>query len=57
MGGVDRARGLQFALAASVYANRDGVFNDDRYEYAEVALPFLHALGHAVWDHERELAA
>lgn len=55
--GVDRARGLQFALAASVYANRDGVFNDDRYEYAEVALPFLHALGHAVWDHERELAA
>lgn len=54
---MDRARGLQFALAASVYANRDGVFNDDRYEYAEVALPFLHALGHAVWDHERELAA
>lgn len=45
---VDRATGRSFFLAATLYTNADGVLNDDRYEYAEVAEPFLADLGEAV---------
>ena len=44
----DTASGRGFFLAAVVYTNADGVLNDDKYEYAEVALPFLANLGEAV---------
>ena len=45
---VDRATGRAFFLAATLYTNADGVLNDDRYEYAETAFPFLADLGEAV---------
>jgi hypothetical protein len=45
---VDVATGRSFFLAATLYTNADGVLNDDRYEYAEVARPFLADLGEAV---------
>lgn len=48
---VDRETGRGFFLAATLYTNRDGVLNDDRYEYREVALPFLADLGEAVARH------
>lgn len=39
-------RGTQeCVLSASIYVNADGVINDDRYEYAEVGIPFLAELG------------
>ena len=44
----DRATGRAFFLAAVIYTNADGILNDDRYEYDEVALPFLADLGEAV---------
>ena len=44
---VDGATGRSFFLAATLYTNRDGVLNDDRYEYQEIALPFLADLGEA----------
>lgn len=49
---VDRARGTECLLSASVYANADGIFNDDIYEYDSISIPFLAALGRAVLDHE-----
>lgn len=45
---VDRATGRGFFLAATLYTNADGVLNDDRYEYVEVAEPFLADFGEAV---------
>ncbi len=50
---VDRAAGVEFLLTATIHANADGIFNDDKYEYAEVAIPFLASLGRAVLDYER----
>jgi hypothetical protein len=50
---VDRNAGVEFLLAATIHANADGIFNDDKYEYDEVALPFLASLGRAVLDYER----
>ena len=41
----DTGTGRGFFLAATLYTNANGVLNDDRYEYARVALPFLAILG------------
>ena len=41
-------------LSANVYANADGVLNDDRYEYDTVSRPFLAALGRAALAAEKE---
>lgn len=41
-------------LSANIYANADGVLNDDRYEYDTVSRPFLAALGRAALAAERE---
>lgn len=49
---LDRARGTECLLSASAYANADGVFNDDIYEYDAISIPFLAALGRAVLDYE-----
>jgi hypothetical protein len=51
---VDRHAGVEFLLSATIHANADGIFNDDKYEYEEIALPFLASLGRAVLDCERE---
>lgn len=53
---VDRTGGAEFMLGAVIHANADGIYNDDRYEYDTVALPFLAALGRAVLKVEREAA-
>lgn len=44
----DPATGRSFFLAAVLYTNSDGILNDDRYEYEDVALPFFADLGEAV---------
>jgi len=46
-GGADGDGGRPFFLAATLYTNADGVLNDDRYEYTEIAFPFLADLGEA----------
>lgn len=42
---VDTETGRSFFLAAVIYTNKDGVLNDDQYEYEEVAGPFFANLG------------
>jgi hypothetical protein len=44
---VDRRGGRSFFLAATLYANADGILNDDVYEYRTVAWPFLADLAEA----------
>ncbi len=44
---TDTATGRSFFLAATLYTNEDGVLNDDKYDYATVALPFMADLGEA----------
>ena len=53
---IDRVSGAEFMLAASIQANADGIYNDNRYEYATVALPFMAAFGRAVLESERASA-
>lgn len=49
---VDFQNNVEFILAATILCNRDGVFNDDKYEYEAVGFPFLARLGRAVYAHE-----
>jgi hypothetical protein len=51
---TDADRQCEVLLSANVYANADGVLNDDRYEYDTVSRPFLAALGRAALAAERE---
>lgn len=46
--------GAEFLLSAVICVNADGIFNDDKYEYDEVGIPFLGALGRAVLEDERD---
>ncbi|MEQ9561550.1 MAG: serine hydrolase [Woeseiaceae bacterium] len=50
---VDFEHGVEFLLAATIYTNENGTFNDDTYEYDEIALPFLRDLGMAIYEIER----
>jgi len=49
---VDFDNGVEFLLSASIYTNANGTFNDDNYEYDEIALPFLRDLGNAIYEVE-----
>jgi hypothetical protein len=45
---VDTATGNNFFLAVTLYTNKDGILNDDEYEYDETTRPFMADLGEAV---------
>ena len=49
---VDFENGVEFLLAATIYTNENETFNDDNYEYDEIALPFLRDLGLAIYELE-----
>lgn len=51
---VDFENKVEFILAATILCNADGIFNDDRYDYETVGLPFLAQLGRAALDFERK---
>lgn len=41
----DDCSGAEFMMTAAIYVNKDGVLNDDNYDYDTVGLPFLKRLG------------
>ena len=49
---VDYENGVEFLLAATLYTNDNETFNDDNYEYEEIALPFFRDLGLAIYELE-----
>lgn len=50
---VDFDTGIEFLLSAVIYANKDEIFNDDKYEYKTVAFPFMKNLGQLIYDYEK----
>lgn len=51
---VDFKNNIEFILSATIYTNENQTFNDDTYEYDEIALPFLRNLGQAIYEVELE---
>ncbi|HEU5289475.1 MAG TPA: serine hydrolase [Cyclobacteriaceae bacterium] len=49
---VDFKNQVEFMLTATAYVNRDGVLNDDKYEYETIGWPFMYQLGQTVYQYE-----
>lgn len=45
---VDDENNVDFLLTATILVNKDGIFNDNVYEYDEIGIPFLAALGREI---------
>jgi hypothetical protein len=49
---VDFKNNVEFLLSATIYTNENQTFNDNNYEYDEIALPFLRNLGQSIYEIE-----
>ncbi|MBC8153919.1 MAG: serine hydrolase [Bacteroidetes bacterium] len=49
---TDFDTGVEFLLSAVIYCNKDGIFNDDAYDYDTVGFPFMGNLGRVIFDYE-----
>lgn len=49
---VDFEQGVEFMLTGAIHVNQDQIYNDGKYEYDEVGLPFFGQLGRAVYEYE-----
>ena len=45
---VDTKNDLEYILTATIHVNKDGIFNDDVYEYDSIGMPFLAQLGREI---------
>lgn len=48
----DTKNNIDFMLTATILVNKDGIFNDDAYEYDEIGIPFLAQLGREIYNEE-----
>ncbi|MDP5060769.1 MAG: class A beta-lactamase-related serine hydrolase [Maribacter sp.] len=48
----DTEKNIDFLLTATILVNKDGIFNDDAYEYDEIGIPFLAQLGREIYAQE-----
>ncbi|MEC5166530.1 hypothetical protein RCH18_002271 [Flavobacterium sp. PL11] len=46
---VDTENKVEFMLSATILANKNGIYNDNIYEYDEISLPFLAELGRQLY--------
>ncbi len=49
---VDLDKKIEFFLSAEIYCNKDGVMNDDKYDYDTIGYPFMKNLGKVLYDFE-----
>ncbi len=49
---VDFRNQIEFMLSATVYANEDGILNDNSYDYDSIALPFLYRVEQDVYEYD-----
>ncbi|HTN05211.1 serine hydrolase [Agriterribacter sp.] len=51
---VDFKNKVECMLSGTIYVNRDGILNDDAYEYEELGYPFFKEVGNIIYKHELE---
>ncbi len=49
---VDFDKGVEFFLSAVMYCNKDGILNDDQYDYDLIGFTFMKNLGQLIYDYE-----
>ena len=45
---------VEYMLAATLYVNKDGILNDNKYEYETIGWPFLYQLGQRIYQYEQQ---
>jgi len=50
---VDFDTNTEFILSAVIYVNRDGILNDDKYEYKEIGYPFFKEVGEIMFNYDK----
>ncbi|MEX0361900.1 MAG: serine hydrolase, partial [Allomuricauda sp.] len=48
----DEQNDIDFLVTATILVNKDGIFNDNAYEYDEIGIPFLAQLGREIYQQE-----
>ncbi|SNZ02062.1 serine hydrolase [Flagellimonas pacifica] len=48
----DELNNIDFMVTATLLVNKDGIFNDNAYEYDEIGIPFLAQLGRELYNYE-----
>lgn len=46
---TDTQNNIEFILTATIHVNKDGIFNNDVYEYDSIGIPFLAQLGREIY--------
>lgn len=49
---VDFKNKVEFMLSGTIYVNKDGMLNDDKYEYEETGYPFFKEVGNIIYEYE-----
>jgi len=49
----DTQNDIEFLLTATILVNKNGIFNDNTYEYDSIGFPFLAELGREFYQYER----
>ncbi len=49
----DTKNDIEFILSATIHVNKNGIYNDDTYEYNEIGIPFLAELGRRIYALEK----
>ncbi|MDR3712953.1 MAG: serine hydrolase [Puia sp.] len=49
---VDFKNRVEFMVSGVIYVNRDGILNDDKYEYDETGYPFFKEVGNIIYRYE-----
>ena len=50
---VKDRNGIEFFLTATILTNKNEIFNDNTYEYDQLGIPFLAALGRELYQFEK----
>lgn len=50
---VDYKSNIEFMLSAVIYANKDEILNDGKYDYETIAFPFMKQLGKIFYNYEK----
>lgn len=50
---VDFDQATEFMLTGTIYVNRDGVINDDKYDYETLGYPFFREIGKLIYEYEK----
>jgi len=49
---VDFKNNVEFMVSGVIYVNKDGVLNDDKYEYEQTGYPFFKEIGNIIYQYE-----